>query len=51
MAIFERVRGANKGKSKIAIVAVARTMIGRARTCFKQKRLYIIPDKKEQFSV
>ena len=48
--IFERIRGANKGKTKIAIVAVARMMIGRARTCFKQKRLYVIPDKKEQLS-
>lgn len=47
-AIFERIRGANKGRSKIAIVAVARTMIGRARTCFKEKRLYVIPKKKEQ---
>lgn len=49
-AIFERVRGANKGKSKIAIVAVARTMIGRARTCFKEKRLYVISDMKKQLS-
>lgn len=45
-AIFERIKGTNKGKKKIAIVAVARTMIGRVRTCFKQKRLYVIPDKR-----
>jgi len=41
LTVFERIRGLNKGKAKIAIVAVARVMLGRIRTCFKENRLYV----------
>lgn len=49
-AIFERIRGPNKGKSKIAIVAIARILLGRIRTCLKEERLYSVPEMKEQLS-
>jgi transposase len=50
-AIFNRIKGSKKGKSKIAIVAIARILLGRARTCIKENRLYVISKKKEQPSV
>jgi transposase len=42
-AIFDKL--ARRTGKKRAIIAIARILIGRIRTCIKQKRLYIIPDK------
>lgn len=42
-SIFEKL--ARRTGKKRAIVAIARILIGRIRTCIKEKRLYIIPDK------
>ena len=42
-SIFERL--AWRTGKKRAIIAIARILIGRVRTCIKEKRLYITPDK------
>lgn len=36
---------------KRAIVAIARILLGRIRTCIKEKRLYILPEKEVQIKV
>jgi hypothetical protein len=45
--IFTRI--ANKGGSKKKeAVSIARTLLGRIRTCVKEQRLYYIPEKENQ---
>lgn len=45
-AIFKKL--SHRAGKKRAIIAVARILLGRIRTCIKEKRLYVMPEKETQ---